>query len=153
MRFFFARMYWEYREGPSNTYGWVALCSASILAEMPGAILCGTLYYLFWYFPSGLPLGSTAGYIFLFVLTYEVFQVSLIFFPVPVSWILTYRKQVTVGLFMMAMSPDLGAAGNILVFIICTLNWFNGIIVPYNQIQVFWRYWVCPPLTNLPVRR
>ncbi|KFZ16937.1 hypothetical protein V501_01998 [Pseudogymnoascus sp. VKM F-4519 (FW-2642)] len=123
MRFFFARMYWEYREGPSNTYGWVALCSASILAEMPGAILCGTLYYLFWYFPSGLPLGSTAGYIFLFVLTYEVFQV-------------------TVGLFMMAMSPDLGAAGNILVFIICTLNWFNGIIVPYNQIQVFWRYWL-----------
>jgi ATP-binding cassette, subfamily G (WHITE), member 2, SNQ2 len=45
---------------------------------------------------------------------------------------------------MMAMSPDLGTAGNILVFIICTLNWFNGIIVPYNQIQVFWRYWVSP---------
>lgn len=46
---------------------------------------------------------------------------------------------------MMALSPDLGAAGNVLVFIVCTCNWFNGIIIPYNQIQVFWRYWVSPP--------
>lgn len=43
---------------------------------------------------------------------------------------------------MMALSPDLGAAGNVLVFIVCTCNWFNGIIVPYHQIQTFWRYWV-----------
>ncbi len=43
---------------------------------------------------------------------------------------------------MMAMSPDLGVAGNILVFLICTMNWYNGLIVPYDQIQVFWRYWV-----------
>lgn len=43
---------------------------------------------------------------------------------------------------MMALSPDLGGAGNMLVFIVCTCNWFNGIIVPYHQIQVFWRYWV-----------
>ena len=42
----------------------------------------------------------------------------------------------------MALSPDLGAAGNVLVFIVCTCNWFNGIIVPYSQIQIFWRYWV-----------
>lgn len=43
---------------------------------------------------------------------------------------------------MMAMSPDLGVAGNILVFLICTMNWYNGLIVPYDQIQIFWRYWV-----------
>ena len=67
--------------------------------------------------------GGEAAYIFLFLLTYEIFQVLL-------------------GLFMMALSPDLGAAGNVLVFIICTCNWFNGVIVPYEQIQVFWRYWV-----------
>ncbi len=42
----------------------------------------------------------------------------------------------------MAMSPDLGVAGNLLVFIICTMNWYNGFIVPYDQMQVFWRYWV-----------
>ncbi len=44
----------------------------------------------------------------------------------------------------MAMSPDLGVAGNILVFLICTMNWYNGLVVPYEQIQVFWRYWVSP---------
>lgn len=44
---------------------------------------------------------------------------------------------------MMAVSPDLGVAGNVLVFMICTMNWYNGLIVPYNQMQVFWRYWVC----------
>jgi len=49
---------------------------------------------------------------------------------------------------MMALSPDLGFAGNVLVSIVCTCNWFNGIIVPYNQIQVFWRYWVRLPLVH-----
>ncbi|OCL05443.1 hypothetical protein AOQ84DRAFT_390869 [Glonium stellatum] len=121
-RYFFASLYWQFREGPSRTYGWVAFVSASILAEFPAAILVTVIYFLLWYFPSGLP-NSEAGYIFLFLLTYEVFQVLL-------------------GLFMMALSPDLGFAGNVLVFIVCTCNWFNGIIVPYDQIQVFWRYWL-----------
>jgi ABC-type multidrug transport system ATPase subunit len=76
-RFFFARLFWEYREGPSKTYGWVALCAASILAELPGALVCGLLYWVLWYWPSGLPGGGTAGYVFLVVLTYEVFQVCL----------------------------------------------------------------------------
>ncbi|KAL8736867.1 MAG: hypothetical protein Q9181_002258 [Wetmoreana brouardii] len=123
IRFFLARLYWEFREGPSKIYSWVVLCNASILAEMPGALVCGVVYYLLWYFPSGLPLGEDAGYVFLAVLTYEVFQVLL-------------------GLLMMATSPDLGVAGNVLVFMICTMNWYNGLIVPYNQMQVFWRYWL-----------
>ncbi|OCK97384.1 uncharacterized protein K441DRAFT_606404 [Cenococcum geophilum 1.58] len=121
-RYFFASLYWQFREGPSRTYGWVAFVSANIIAEFPAAILVTVIYFLLWYFPSGLP-HSQAGYIFLFLLTYEIFQVLL-------------------GLFMMALSPDLGFAGNVLVFIVCTCNWFNGIIVPYNQIQVFWRYWL-----------
>lgn len=75
IRFFVARLYWEFREGPSKIYSWIALCNASILGEMPGSLVCGVLYYLLWYFPSGLPLGASAGYVFLTVLTYEVFQV------------------------------------------------------------------------------
>ncbi len=75
LRFFVTRIYWEYREGPSKIYSWVALCNASILAELPGALVCGVVYYLLWYFPSGLPYGQPAGYVFLVVLTYEVFQV------------------------------------------------------------------------------
>ncbi|KAK4095235.1 hypothetical protein Purlil1_31 [Purpureocillium lilacinum] len=122
-RYFFASLHWLLREGPSHAYGWVAFASSVILSEMPGAVLVTVLYFVLWYFPSGLPLGGQAAYIFLFLLTYEIFQVLL-------------------GLFMMALSPDLGGAGNILVFIVCTCNWFNGIIVPYHQIQVFWRYWL-----------
>jgi ATP-binding cassette, subfamily G (WHITE), member 2, SNQ2 len=76
-RFFFAGLYWAFREGPSRTYGWVALCSASILAEIPAAVLVTVIYFLLWYFPSGLPV-SEAGYIFLFLLTYEIFQVCLL---------------------------------------------------------------------------
>ncbi|QGI71281.1 hypothetical protein CEK26_003618 [Fusarium fujikuroi] len=121
-RYFFASLYWQFREGPSHAYGWIAFVSSTILSEIPGAILVTVLYFVIWYFPAGLPTDQ-AGYIFLFLLTYEIFQVLL-------------------GLFMMALSPDLGAAGNVLVFIVCTCNWFNGIIVPYSQIQVFWRYWL-----------
>lgn len=74
-RYFFASLYWQFREGPSHAYGWIAFASSTILSEIPGAILVTVLYYIIWYFPSGLPL-SEAGYIFLFLLTYEIFQVS-----------------------------------------------------------------------------
>lgn len=77
-RFFFERLYWEAREGPTRTYGWVALCNAAILAEIPGALISGVVYYILFYFPAGLPLGEPAGYIFLVILTYEVFQVCRI---------------------------------------------------------------------------
>jgi ATP-binding cassette subfamily G (WHITE) protein 2 (SNQ2) len=90
---------------------------------LPAALLVTVIYFVLWYFPSGLPLGEPAGFIFLLILAYQVFQLLL-------------------GLFMMALSPDLGTAGNVLVFLVCTFNWFNGIIVPYAQIQVFWRYWL-----------
>ncbi|KAL5340239.1 ABC-2 type transporter-domain-containing protein [Aspergillus crustosus] len=114
----------QFREGPSRAYGWIAFASSTILSEIPGAVLVTVVYFLLWYFPSGLPQ-SEAGYIFLFLLTYEIFQ-----------------GKVLLGLFMMALSPDLSIASNILVFIVFTFNWFNGIIVPYDQIQVFWRYWL-----------
>ncbi|KAJ5908495.1 hypothetical protein N7495_001177 [Penicillium taxi] len=122
-RFFFARLLWETREGPSCTYSWQALCTASIAAEMPGSLVCCVLYYAIWYWLCGLPTGEAAGYVFLSFLTFEVFEVLF-------------------GLFMIGMSPDLGTAGNVLVFLVCCVNWYNGIIVPYEQIQVFWRYWV-----------
>ena len=77
-RFFFERLFWEAREGPTRTYSWVALCNASILAEIPGALICGVVYYILFYFPAGLPLGQPAGYIFLVILTYEVFQVCVL---------------------------------------------------------------------------
>ena len=54
----------------------------------------------------------------------------------------------SLGLLVIAFSPDLKSAGLMLVFIVTLFNWFNGVVVPYDQIQVFWRYWVrhiCTP--------
>lgn len=73
-RFFFARLYWEFREGPSGTYSWVSLCSASVLAEIPAALFVTILYFFVWFYLSGLPSRS-AGYAFLSLFTYEIFQV------------------------------------------------------------------------------
>ncbi|KAJ5167595.1 uncharacterized protein N7482_003189 [Penicillium canariense] len=86
--------------------------------------LSGMLFSMYCHLvlPCGLPNGEAAGYVFLSFLT-EVFEVRF-------------------GLLMIGMSPDLGTAGNILVFLVCSVNWFNGIIVPYEQIQVFWWYWM-----------
>lgn len=75
-RFYVVGLYWEFREGPSRTYNWQALCTASILAELPGSFVCTVLYFVLWYFPSGLPLGGTAAYIFLMAFTYGIFQAS-----------------------------------------------------------------------------
>lgn len=78
-RFFFARLLWESREGPSRTYGWVALCTASIVAEIPGALACGVLYFAIWYWLSGLPAGEAAGHVFLSLLTFELFEVDPVY--------------------------------------------------------------------------
>lgn len=51
----------------------------------------------------------------------------------------------TFGLFVTSLSPDLKFAGLVLVFLVTIFNWFNGVVVPYQQIQVFWRYWASPP--------
>lgn len=91
------------------------------------------LYYLLWYFLTGLPMGEAAGYTFLIVMIYEVFEMSF-------------------GLLVTAVSPDLKFAGLVLVFLVTIFNWFNGVVVPYQQIQGFWRYWVCfPPSSSLAV--
>ncbi|KAG8426770.1 hypothetical protein J3459_007818 [Metarhizium acridum] len=131
-RFFGQRLLWQAREGPSRTYSWIALCNASFLAEIPAIIVTGVTYFLLWYFLTGLPLGEAAGYAFLLVMIYEVFEMSF-------------------GLFVTALSPDLKFAGLVLVFLVTIFNWFNGVVVPYHQIQVFWRYWLyyINPLTYL----
>merc|ERR1711900_83683 len=57
---------WQAREHPSRIYGWVAFCTANVVAEIPIAIAGALIYWLLWYWPTGLPTDfSTAGYVFL----------------------------------------------------------------------------------------
>ncbi|KAF1977579.1 ABC transporter-like protein [Bimuria novae-zelandiae CBS 107.79] len=62
---------WQARELPSRIYGWVAFTTAQVVAEVPIAIVSSVLYWLLWYYPTGLPTdSSTTGYVFLMTMLF-----------------------------------------------------------------------------------
>jgi hypothetical protein len=70
-KFYQNRALWEARELPSRIYGWVAFCTANVVAEIPIAILGATIYWALWYWPTGLPTdSSTSGYVFLMTMLF-----------------------------------------------------------------------------------
>ena len=76
-KFYQNRALWEAREHPSRIYGWFAFCTAQIVTEIPVAVISATLYWLLWYYPTGLPTdSSTAGYVFLMTLLFFFFMNS-----------------------------------------------------------------------------
>ncbi len=123
-KFFMDRALWEAREYPSRIYGWVAFCSASILSEIPSAVVSAVLYWVLWYFATGLPTDSaTAGFVFLMTLLFFLFQTSW------AQWIC-------------AFAPSFTVISNVLPFFLVMFSIFNGVFVPYQQLVVFWRYWM-----------
>ncbi|KAK0612478.1 ABC-2 type transporter-domain-containing protein [Bombardia bombarda] len=123
-KFYFNRSLWEAREHPSRIYGWVAFCTAEMLSEIPGSLLAGGLYFIFWYLPTGLPYdGATAGYVFL---------MTVLFFFFMASW----------GQWICAFAPSFTVISNVLPFFLVTFSLFNGVVVPYAQLNVFWKYWM-----------
>lgn len=76
-KFFDNMALWEAREYPSRVYGWVAFCTANIIAEIPAAIVTGTLYWALWYWPTGLPTQSeVSGYTYLMTVLMFLFMSS-----------------------------------------------------------------------------
>ena len=76
-KFYQNRALWEARELPSRIYGWFAFCTAQVVTEIPIAIVSAVLYWLLWYYPTGLPTdSSTAGYVFLMTLLFFFFMNS-----------------------------------------------------------------------------
>ncbi len=123
-KFYSNRALWEAREHPSRIYGWVAFCTAEVLSEIPGSLLAGVLYWLLWYLPAGLPYDApTAGYVFLMTLLFFLFQSS---------W----------GQWICAWAPSFTVISNILPCFLVIFCLFNGVVVPYSQLNVFWKYWV-----------
>ena len=147
-KFYQNRALWEFRELPSRTYGWIAFVSANIVTEIPAAVVGAAVYFVLWYFATGLPRDApTAGYAFLMTLLFFLFQAS---------W----------GQWICAFAPSFTVIANVLPFFFVVFGLFNGVIVPYAQMTVFWRswlYWVNPStwwiagmlaatLRGLPVR-
>ncbi|KAK7755321.1 ATP-binding cassette transporter snq2 [Diatrype stigma] len=68
---------WQAREYPARIYGWAALCTANILAEVPTAVVSALLYWVLWYWATGLPTESAAsGYTFLMSVLVYLFMSS-----------------------------------------------------------------------------
>ncbi|KAK4125191.1 hypothetical protein N657DRAFT_569796 [Parathielavia appendiculata] len=123
-KFYLNRALWEAREHPSRIYGWIAFCTAEVLSEIPGSLIAGVLYWLLWYLPAGLPYDApSAGYVFLMTLLFFLFQSS---------W----------GQWICAWAPSFTVISNILPCFLVIFCLFNGVVVPYSQLNVFWKYWL-----------
>lgn len=115
---------WQAREYPSRIYGWVAFCTASIIVEIPSAIVTGTLYWAVWYWPTGLPSAASAsGYTYLMTVLVYVYMSS---------W----------GQWITAWAPSYTVISNVLPFFFVQFGCFNGVVRPYNDMEPFWRSWV-----------
>ncbi|KAL4941454.1 hypothetical protein BDV06DRAFT_194537 [Aspergillus oleicola] len=123
-KFYMNRALWEAREYPSRIYGWVAFCTANIIAEIPMAIISATVYFLLWYFAVGFPVtASASGYVFL---------MTMLFFLFMASW----------GQWVCAFAPSFTVISNILPFFFVMTGLFNGVVRPYADYPVFWKYWM-----------
>ena len=123
-KFFTNMALWQAREYPSRIYGWVAFCTAQVVGEIPIAIVTSVIYWLLWYYPTGLPTDtSTAGYVYL---------MTLLFFFFMNSW----------GQWICAFAPSFTVISNVLPFFFVNFSLFNGVVRPYSQLPVFWRYWM-----------
>lgn len=115
---------WEYRENPSRIYNWFAFATASVVTEIPAAIVTATIYWALWYWPTGLPSDSaSSGYVYWMVLLFFLFQAS---------W----------GQWITAFAPSFTVISNVLPFFFVMFSLFNGVIRPQEQLSVFWRYWM-----------
>ncbi|RDL37027.1 Uncharacterized protein BP5553_04460 [Venustampulla echinocandica] len=114
----------ETREKKSKMYSWYAFVTAQLVAEIPYLIICGTLYFCCWYFTVGLPVkASTSGQVFLHMILFEFLYTAT-------------------GQGIAAISPNsfFAALMNPTILGAFFIN-FCGVLVPYSQLTVFWRYW------------
>ncbi|RAR08086.1 multidrug resistance protein CDR2 [Stemphylium lycopersici] len=115
---------YETREKKSKTYHWAPFVTGLIVSELPYLIICAVMYYVCWYFTAGLP-GATkyAGSTFFVVLVYEFLYTGI-------------------GQMIAAYSPNAVFASLVNPLFVTTLVSFCGVLVPYSQIEPFWRYWL-----------
>ncbi|CAO2652590.1 Nn.00g008730.m01.CDS01 [Neocucurbitaria sp. VM-36] len=115
---------YETREKKSKMYSWIAFVTGLIVSEIPYLIICGILYFLCFYYTAGLPVASNkAGAVFFVMLVYQFIYTGI-------------------GQFVAAYAPNAVFASLVNPLLIGTLVSFCGVLVPYAQIQAFWRYWM-----------
>ncbi|KAL8848252.1 MAG: hypothetical protein Q9221_006725 [Calogaya cf. arnoldii] len=115
---------YEFREKKSKMYSWIAFVTGLIVSEFPYLCICAVLYFAPWYYTVGFPTDSNkAGAVFFVMLFYEFIYTGI-------------------GQFIAAYAPNAVFASLVNPAIITILVSFCGVLVPYSQIQEFWRYWI-----------
>ncbi|OAA59703.1 ABC multidrug transporter [Niveomyces insectorum RCEF 264] len=114
----------ETREKKSMTYSWVAFVTGLVVSELPYLCLCAVLYFACWYYTAGSPKDSArAGATFFVMWLYEFVYTGI-------------------GQGITAYAPNEVFATLVNPLVIGVLVAFCGVLVPYAQIQAFWRYWI-----------
>ncbi|KAK9357277.1 ABC-2 type transporter-domain-containing protein [Lipomyces starkeyi] len=115
---------YETREKKSKMYSWIAFVTGLIASEMPYLCICAVLYFVCWYYTVGFTSGSNkAGATFFVMLMYEFVYTGI-------------------GQFIAAYAPNAIFASLASSLFISIMVSFCGVMVPYAQIQAFWRYWI-----------
>jgi ABC-type multidrug transport system permease subunit/ABC-type multidrug transport system ATPase subunit len=115
---------YEAREKKSKMYSWVAFVTGLVVSELPYLCICAVFYFACWYYTVGFPTSSDkAGATFFVMLMYEFVYTGI-------------------GQFIAAYAPNAVFASLANPLVIGTLVSFCGVLVPYSQIQPFWRYWI-----------
>ncbi|KAJ5350438.1 hypothetical protein N7541_008165 [Penicillium brevicompactum] len=116
---------YDAREKKSKMYSWVAFVTGLIVSEFPYLCICAVLYFACWYWPVWrLPHDSDrSGATFFIMLIYELIYTGI-------------------GQFIAAYSPNPTFAALVNPLIISILVLFCGVFVPYEQLNVFWRFWM-----------
>ncbi|KAK9327466.1 ABC-2 type transporter-domain-containing protein [Lipomyces starkeyi] len=115
---------YEAREKKSKMYSWKAFVTGLIVSEFPYLCICAVFYYVCWYYTVGFSSNSNkAGATFFVMLIYEFLYTGI-------------------GQFIAAYAPNAVFASLANPLVIGILVSFCGVLVPYAQIQAFWRYWI-----------
>lgn len=118
------RNLFEARESKSKAYSWIAFVSGLIISETPYLIICAILYFACWYYTVGFPVATErAGSTLFVMLMYEFLYTGI-------------------GQFIAAYAPNPVFASLINPFVLGVLIMFCGVLVSYEQITAFWRYWL-----------
>ncbi|KAM0545005.1 hypothetical protein ACHAPJ_011515 [Fusarium lateritium] len=115
---------YDTREKKARIYSWQALVTALIVSELPYLLICGVFYFVCWYYAVGFSTHSkTAGSTFFVVAIYEMLYTGI-------------------GQFIAAYAPNAVFASLVNPLLVGIIVSFCGILVPYDQIVAFWRYWL-----------
>ncbi|KAK4548375.1 hypothetical protein LTR36_010246 [Oleoguttula mirabilis] len=115
---------YEAREKKSKMYHWSSFVTGLIVSELPYLVVCAVLYFVCWYYTVGFPTDSArAGGVFFVMLFYEFVYTGI-------------------GQAIAAYAPNAVFASLVNPLCIGILVSFCGVLVPYAQLSVFWRYWL-----------